>query len=84
MFNLSVPWWELILRAVVIYLFLLVTLRLSGKRHIGQLAPFDFVLLLSTAPHGARSYLKEKINSLRNTDNYFQNLKPNDDFIDEE
>ena len=46
MWRLSVPWWELILRVVIIYAFLLVLLRLSGKRQVGQLAPFDLVLLL--------------------------------------
>src|SRR3989440_12760406 len=46
MWQLSVSWWELILRVVVIYGFLLVILRLSGKRQVGQLAPFDLVLLL--------------------------------------
>ena len=46
MWKLSVPWWELIARALIIYLFLLVVLRLTGKRQVGQLAPFDFVLLL--------------------------------------
>ena len=46
MFELSVPWWELILRALAVYLFLLLILRLTGKRQVGQLAPFDLVLLL--------------------------------------
>ena len=46
MWNLSVPWWELVIRAVIIYVFLIVILRLTGKRQIGQLAPFDLVLLL--------------------------------------
>src|SRR5205085_1996394 len=46
MWDLSVAWWELIARAVLIYLFLLVLLRLTGKRQVGQLAPFDLVLLL--------------------------------------
>src|SRR5438094_988702 len=46
MWQLSIPWWELILRVVIIYAFLLVLLRLSGKRQVGQLAPFDLVLLL--------------------------------------
>ena len=46
MLNLAVPWWELILRAGVVYAFLLVLLRLTGKRQVGQLAPFDLVLLL--------------------------------------
>jgi uncharacterized membrane protein YcaP (DUF421 family) len=46
MWRLSIPWWELLLRVVIIYAFLLVVLRLSGKRQVGQLAPFDLVLLL--------------------------------------
>jgi len=43
---LAEPWWELILRAVIVYVFLLLLLRLTGKRQVGQLAPFDLVLLL--------------------------------------
>jgi uncharacterized membrane protein YcaP (DUF421 family) len=46
MFNMSVPWWELIVRSLCVYVFLIVLLRLSGKRQVGQLAPFDLVLLL--------------------------------------
>lgn len=46
MFDLSVPWWEFVVRGVVVYLFLLVFLRLTGRRQIGQYDPFDLVLLL--------------------------------------
>jgi uncharacterized membrane protein YcaP (DUF421 family) len=46
MWNLQVPWWELVARAAVVYVFLLTILRLTGKRQVGQLAPFDLVLLL--------------------------------------
>lgn len=46
MWTLSVPWWELVVRAGIVYVFLLVLLRLTGKRQVGQLAPFDLVLLL--------------------------------------
>jgi uncharacterized membrane protein YcaP (DUF421 family) len=46
MFNLTVPWWELLVRSAVVYVFLLTLLRLTGKRQVGQLAPFDLVLLL--------------------------------------
>src|ERR1700710_1907521 len=47
MWEISLPhWWEFIVRAVVVSGFLLVLLRLTGKRQIGQLAPFDLVLLL--------------------------------------
>src|SRR5258706_257745 len=47
MWNISLPhWWEFVLRAVIVYGFLLVILRLTGKRQVGPLAPFDLVLLL--------------------------------------
>jgi|SRR5450759_2829721 uncharacterized membrane protein YcaP (DUF421 family) len=46
MWNLAIPWWELIVRSAVVYGFLLILLRLTGKRQVGQLAPFDLVLLL--------------------------------------
>jgi uncharacterized membrane protein YcaP (DUF421 family) len=46
MWTLSLPWWEFLLRAVIVYCFLIVLLRLTGKRQVGQLAPFDLVLLL--------------------------------------
>lgn len=46
MLELSVPWWEFALRGVAVYLFLLVFLRLTGKRQTAQYAPFDLVLLL--------------------------------------
>jgi len=46
MWNIAVPWWELVVRSAVVYVFLLVLLRITGKRQIGQLAPFDLVLLL--------------------------------------
>src|SRR5450755_200181 len=46
MWNLSLPWWEFVLRAIIIYAFLIALLRLTGKRQIGQMAPFDLVLLL--------------------------------------
>ena len=47
MWDYSLPhWWEFVARAVVVYVFLLVLLRLTGKRQVGQMAPFDLVLLL--------------------------------------
>ncbi|MDH1700695.1 DUF421 domain-containing protein [Comamonas terrigena] len=46
MWQLAVPWWELVVRGVIVYLFLLVFLRLTGRRQTGQYAPFDLVLLL--------------------------------------
>jgi uncharacterized membrane protein YcaP (DUF421 family) len=49
MWHLSVPWWELVLRGLVVYSFLILILRITGKRQVGQLAPFDLVLLLVLA-----------------------------------
>ncbi len=49
MWNIAVPWWELIVRGIVVYVFLLTLLRITGKRQVGQLAPFDLVLLLVLA-----------------------------------
>jgi uncharacterized membrane protein YcaP (DUF421 family) len=47
MWTISLPhWWEFVIRAAIVYVFLLVILRLTGKRQVGQLAPFDLVLLL--------------------------------------
>ena len=47
MWDISLPhWWEFVLRAIIVYLFLLIILRLTGKRQVGQLAPFDLVMLL--------------------------------------
>src|SRR2546425_9730791 len=47
MFALGVPVAEKILRPIVIYAFLVVGLRLAGKRELAQLNPFDLVVLLT-------------------------------------
>ena len=47
MWTIELPHWShFIVRAAVVYAFLLVILRFTGKRQVGQLAPFDLVLLL--------------------------------------
>lgn len=46
MMETTVPWGELALRAVVIYGVLLVLVRLSGKRTMGQFSPFDLLVML--------------------------------------
>lgn len=43
----GLPIWEKILRAIAVYVFLIVGLRLSGKRELAQLNPFDLVVLLT-------------------------------------
>jgi uncharacterized membrane protein YcaP (DUF421 family) len=47
MFHLGLPVLEKMLRPVVVYLFLIVGLRVAGKRELAQLNPFDLVVLLT-------------------------------------
>src|SRR5262252_10238271 len=47
MFVLAVPILEKILRPICVYAFLVISLRLSGKRELVQLNPFDLVVLLT-------------------------------------
>ncbi|MBO9881040.1 YetF domain-containing protein [Xanthomonas sp. D-109] len=46
LFHLSMPWWEFVFRAVVVYVAVLVMVRVSGKRAMGQLTPFDMLLIV--------------------------------------
>jgi len=46
MFQLGLPIAEKIARPVVVYAFLVLGLRLAGKRELSQLNPFDLVVLL--------------------------------------
>jgi uncharacterized membrane protein YcaP (DUF421 family) len=47
MFVITLPILEKILRPVIVYFFLVLVLRLSGKRELVQLNPFDLVVLLT-------------------------------------
>ena len=51
LFELGMPWFEFVLRAAAVYIVVLLLTRLSGKRSIGQSAPFDMlvIVLLGTA-----------------------------------
>jgi uncharacterized membrane protein YcaP (DUF421 family) len=49
MFVLQLPILEKILRPIFVYVFLLVGLRLAGKRQLAQLNPFDLIVLLTLA-----------------------------------
>lgn len=44
--QLSAPWWHFVLRAIAIYVLVMLLVRLSGKRAVGQFTPFDLVLLI--------------------------------------
>ena len=46
LFELSAPWWVFVLRATAIYVLVMVLVRMSGKRAVGQFTPFDLVLLI--------------------------------------
>lgn len=46
LFQLSAPWWHFVVRALVIYLMVMLLVRISGKRAVGQFTPFDLVLLI--------------------------------------
>jgi uncharacterized membrane protein YcaP (DUF421 family) len=47
MFFLGLPIAEKMLRPVIVYVFLIVGLRLAGKRELAQLNPFDLIVLLT-------------------------------------
>jgi uncharacterized membrane protein YcaP (DUF421 family) len=46
LFALAMPWWEFVLRAVIVYAVVLVMVRLAGKRALGQFTPFDMLLIV--------------------------------------
>jgi uncharacterized membrane protein YcaP (DUF421 family) len=47
MFTIPVPILEKIIRPIIVYAFLILLLRVFGKRELAQLNPFDLVVLLS-------------------------------------
>ena len=55
MFDMQHEWWEFIVRAAAVYAVLLVLVRLTGKRTVGQFTPFDLivVMLLAEAVSGS-------------------------------
>lgn len=48
-FGMDLSVWEKFIRSVVIYIFLVVALRLAGKREMAQLTTVDFVVLLAVS-----------------------------------
>jgi uncharacterized membrane protein YcaP (DUF421 family) len=47
LFHLQVPWQEKVLRALIVYAFLLLALRVFGRRELGDFTAFDLVVLLT-------------------------------------
>lgn len=46
LFDLAMPWWLFVVRAVAVYAVLMVLIRMSGKRTMGQFTPFDMLLIV--------------------------------------
>lgn len=46
MLNLEVHAWELLVRAAAVYAVLLLMMRLTGKRTVGQFTPFDLLVVM--------------------------------------
>jgi uncharacterized membrane protein YcaP (DUF421 family) len=46
MFEFGMPWWHLIVRAVVVYIVLFALIRLSGKHTLGELSIFDLIVVI--------------------------------------
>lgn len=49
MFTLTPDLWQIVVRTAIVYVLVLVGLRLSGKREMGELASFAFVMILLLA-----------------------------------
>jgi len=49
MFALTPDLWQVVLRTAIVYVLVLAGLRLAGKREMGELASFDFVMILLLA-----------------------------------
>jgi uncharacterized membrane protein YcaP (DUF421 family) len=49
MFALTEPWWSFVVRTLVVYLALTLGLRAFGRRELGQMTPFDLVVILLIA-----------------------------------
>jgi uncharacterized membrane protein YcaP (DUF421 family) len=48
-FDLGTEWWQIIVRSTVVYIFILVALRVTGWRSLGQRNALDLVLILVVA-----------------------------------
>lgn len=46
MWNLETNWYEIVIRTVCVFSFLFILMRIWGKKHFGELAPVDFLILL--------------------------------------
>ncbi|HEX5367898.1 MAG TPA: YetF domain-containing protein [Dehalococcoidia bacterium] len=49
MLHLTISGWSIVARTALVYIALLLGLRLAGKRELGQMTPFDLVVILLIA-----------------------------------
>lgn len=49
MFTLGTDWWEIVIRATVVYIAVLLGVRFVGRHSLGQRTAVDFVLILIVA-----------------------------------
>lgn len=49
MFDMGLPWWEFVLRTAAVYVCLMIMVRFSGKRTVGQFTPFDLIVVMLLA-----------------------------------
>ncbi len=49
MFTLGTAWWEIVIRATVVYVDIILLLRFTGRRSLGQRNAIDLVLILIVA-----------------------------------
>ncbi len=64
LFDLAMPWWEFVLRGAVVYIAILLMVRLSGKRTVGQFTPFDMILLVLLGTAVQNSLIGEDVSLL--------------------
>ena len=48
-FGIHAPFWEIAYRSAIVYAAIVVGMRLTGARQLGQMTPFDLVLILLIA-----------------------------------
>ena len=48
-FGIHAPFWQIFYRSAIVYVAVVVGIRLTGRRQLGQMTPFDLVLILLIA-----------------------------------
>src|SRR6476661_5344528 len=49
MFGIHAPFWQIVLRSAIVYVAVVIGMRVTGRRQLGQMTPFDLVLILLIA-----------------------------------